>query len=40
MSYPYSPLFQPLKLGKNLTIKNRFCVGPLRGILRRRPGLL
>lgn len=29
MSYPYSPLFQPLKLGKNLTIKNRFCVGPL-----------
>ena len=29
MSYPYSPLFQPLKLGKTLTIKNRFCVGPL-----------
>lgn len=29
MSYPYSPLFQPLKLGKALTIKNRFCVGPL-----------
>ena len=29
MSYPYSPLFQPLRLGSKLTIKNRFCVGPL-----------
>ncbi len=29
MSYPYSPLFQPLRLGKRLTIKNRLCVGPL-----------
>lgn len=25
----YTPLFQPLKLGKDLTIQNRFCVGPL-----------
>lgn len=25
----YTPLFQPLTLGKHLTIPNRFCVGPL-----------
>lgn len=25
----YTPLFQPLTLGKHLTIQNRFCVGPL-----------
>lgn len=29
MSYPYTPLLQPLKLGRKLTIKNRYCVGPL-----------
>ena len=28
MSYPYTPLLQPLKIG-GLTIKNRFCAGPL-----------
>lgn len=28
MSYPYSALFQPLQLG-SLTLKNRFCAGPL-----------
>ena len=28
MSFQYAPLFQPLQLG-SLTIKNRFCVGPL-----------
>ena len=28
MASPYTPLFQPLSIGK-LTIKNRFCVGPL-----------
>lgn len=29
MSYPYAPLFTPLTLGKSLTIRNRFCAGPL-----------
>ena len=28
MTFPYAPLLQPLQIGK-LTIKNRFCVGPL-----------
>ena len=28
MMFPYAPLLQPLQIGK-LTIKNRFCVGPL-----------
>lgn len=48
MTFPYAPLLQPLQIGK-LTIKNRFCVGPLTlpslhgpfwGVLRERPGLL
>ena len=46
MSYPYASLFQPLTIGK-LTLKNRFCVGPLTlpsvfgpyGEFSRRPGL-
>lgn len=25
----YAPLFQPLKLGRRLTVSNRFCAGPL-----------
>ena len=29
MSFPYEPLLQPLQLSKKLTIKNRYCVGPL-----------
>ena len=29
MSYQYTPLLQPLQLSKKLTIKNRYCVGPL-----------
>lgn len=29
MSYPYEPLFRPLRIGKTLELKNRFCVGPL-----------
>ncbi len=29
MSYPYASLFQPLRLGSKLTLKNRFCAGPL-----------
>lgn len=28
MSFPYAPLLQPLQIGK-LTLKNRFCAGPL-----------